>query len=202
MKNMYVVLAAALLALGSPAFADDGKDESNKGHSEWMKDREKAEKERDKAYKDAHKAERKAAKEARKHAAQREKDWRKQDERWHKETAKRWEHERRHGDKHAYRGDYFRQHGYARVDIPHGHLPPPGECRVWYPNRPAGHQPAPGRCARLAAQVPAGGWLIERPDGSQRYYVSAYEPSRAGVLLDRSAFDWRGGVLVLVAQLP
>jgi hypothetical protein len=30
--------------------------------------------------------------------------------------------------------------------IPPGHLPPPGECRVWYPDRPAGHQPPPGRC--------------------------------------------------------
>lgn len=30
--------------------------------------------------------------------------------------------------------------------IPPGHLPPPGECRVWYPDRPAGHQPPPQRC--------------------------------------------------------
>jgi hypothetical protein len=30
--------------------------------------------------------------------------------------------------------------------IPKGHLPPPGECRVWDPDRPAGHQPPPERC--------------------------------------------------------
>ncbi len=30
--------------------------------------------------------------------------------------------------------------------IPRGHLPPPGECRVWDPSRPAGHQSAPHRC--------------------------------------------------------
>lgn len=30
--------------------------------------------------------------------------------------------------------------------IPRGHLPPPGECRVWYPGRPSGHQPPPFRC--------------------------------------------------------
>jgi hypothetical protein len=30
--------------------------------------------------------------------------------------------------------------------IPPGHLPPPGECRVWLPGRPPGHQPPPGRC--------------------------------------------------------
>ncbi|HYD05551.1 MAG TPA: hypothetical protein VEC60_07490 [Reyranella sp.] len=30
--------------------------------------------------------------------------------------------------------------------IPSGHLPPPGECRTWYPNLPAGHQPPPYKC--------------------------------------------------------
>ena len=38
---------------------------------------------------------------------------------------------------------YFHQHGYTR--IPNGHLPPPGECRIWYPDRPAGHQLEPHR---------------------------------------------------------
>jgi hypothetical protein len=35
---------------------------------------------------------------------------------------------------------------YVAPRIPGGHLPPPGECRVWFPDRPAGHQPPPGRC--------------------------------------------------------
>jgi hypothetical protein len=30
--------------------------------------------------------------------------------------------------------------------IPPGHLPPPGECRVWYEGRPPGHQPPPTDC--------------------------------------------------------
>ena len=34
--------------------------------------------------------------------------------------------------------------------VPRGHYPPPGECRVWYPNRPAGQQPPPTSCDRLA----------------------------------------------------
>lgn len=34
--------------------------------------------------------------------------------------------------------------------VPKGHYPPPGECRIWYPNRPAGHQPPPTSCERLA----------------------------------------------------
>ncbi|RTQ46518.1 hypothetical protein EJV47_21435 [Hymenobacter gummosus] len=29
--------------------------------------------------------------------------------------------------------------------VPRGHYPPPGECRIWYPNRPPGQQPPPLR---------------------------------------------------------
>ena len=35
---------------------------------------------------------------------------------------------------------YFRERD-SRLDIPYGHYPPPGECRVWYPDRPPGQQP-------------------------------------------------------------
>jgi hypothetical protein len=31
--------------------------------------------------------------------------------------------------------------------IPPGHVPGPGQCRVWHPNRPPGHRPPPFRCA-------------------------------------------------------
>ena len=34
-------------------------------------------------------------------------------------------------------------------NVPKGHMPPPGECRLWYPDRPAGHQPPPTKCANL-----------------------------------------------------
>jgi hypothetical protein len=36
--------------------------------------------------------------------------------------------------------------------IPPGHLPPPGECRVWYDGRPPGQQPPPTDC-RTAESV-------------------------------------------------
>jgi hypothetical protein len=46
-------------------------------------------------------------------------------------------------DRDGYGGD---RGYYYQPRIPDGHLPPPGECRVWYPDRPAGHQPPPVRC--------------------------------------------------------
>ena len=53
-------------------------------------------------------------------------------------------------------------YGHAEeVRIPPGHMPPPGECRVWYPGSPPGHQPPPGPCN---ADVPPGAWLLYRPD--------------------------------------
>ena len=47
-----------------------------------------------------------------------------------------------------------RKHGQTK-SIPPGHLPPPGECRVWYDGRPPGHQPPPTSCReaeRIAAR--------------------------------------------------
>lgn len=48
----------------------------------------------------------------------------------------------------------------ARVNVPPGHMPPPGQCRIWYPDRPPGQQPAPGDCRELRHRVPAGAALI------------------------------------------
>lgn len=58
-----------------------------------------------------------------------------------------------HGYRHGHRGKAGRwKHVYElgraspHVDIPPGHYPPPGECRLWLPDRPPGHQPPPMRC--------------------------------------------------------
>ena len=84
--------------------------------------------------------------------------------------------------------------------IPPGHLPPPGECRVWYDGRPPGHQPPPTDCRqaeRIAsrdrdARVVYGGsadrdeQYDRRPDSNTR--------SSGGWLPDvRSGDDSRGG---------
>ena len=46
------------------------------------------------------------------------------------------------------------------VDIPPGHYPPPGSCRIWVPGVPPGQQAPPGDCEELRRQVPRGGVLV------------------------------------------
>lgn len=51
--------------------------------------------------------------------------------------------------------------------VPRGQYPPPGECRVWYPNRPAGQQPPPTSCERLVgARLEPGAFILH---GDQAY---------------------------------
>ena len=67
------------------------------------------------------------------------------DHRW-----ERWDdrdHRDRQRGRHGHRDDrggYFPP-PYAQPRIPPGHLPPPGEYRLWLPDRPPGHQPPPQR---------------------------------------------------------
>ena len=48
----------------------------------------------------------------------------------------------------------------ARFEIPPGHRPPPGQCRIWFPDQPPGHQPPPGNCQELEYRVPSDAVLI------------------------------------------
>lgn len=61
---------------------------------------------------------------------------------------------------------------YGRV--PPGHLPPPGECRVWIDGRPPGQQPPPTSCGRAEARADRyGGRVIyggDRRRGEYRGY--------------------------------
>jgi hypothetical protein len=49
-----------------------------------------------------------------------------------------------------------------QMKIPPGHMPPPGKCRIWFPERPPGQQPPPGECAELRHRVPPGAVLVGR----------------------------------------
>jgi hypothetical protein len=50
-------------------------------------------------------------------------------------------------------------HGHA-YEVPPGHLPPPGQCRIWYPGVPPGQQPPPGDCYELSRHVPPDAYLV------------------------------------------
>jgi len=65
------------------------------------------------------------------------------------------------------------------LGIPNGQLPPPGECRVWFPGRPPGQQPPPSRCG---GTVPLGAWLLSRPDDRSLVRVQEYDAVRAGAI--------------------
>ncbi len=93
-------------------------------------------------------------------------------------------------------GAYFRKHGYTQ--IPNGHLPPPGECRIWYPDRPAGHQPPPFKCGKGRRAVEPGGWLMTPGPQPHEVEVAVYDPRRPGVVVDIAIFDARSGAMVRV----
>ena len=98
---------------------------------------------------------------------------------------------------------HHKKHGHpAHLGVPPGHLPPPGECRVWYPGRPPGHQPPPGHCATLKRHVPAGAWLLHRPGDDRKHVrVTAYDDRRPGVVLAVRLYEANTGVFVrLVAR--
>lgn len=61
----------------------------------------------------------------------------------------------------------------ARFGIPPGHLPAPGQCRIWMPGAPPGKQKKnpSGDCGSLSRNVPDGSWLVYRPSDDKKEVV-------------------------------
>lgn len=67
------------------------------------------------------------------------------------------------------------------LNVPRGHYPPPGECRIWYPGRPAGQQPPPARCDRMVGRVPYGAFVLYNGRGwDTRYDWEGHERRTRG----------------------
>ncbi len=46
------------------------------------------------------------------------------------------------------------------IYIPKGHMPPPGQCRIWFLNISPGQQPPPGECHELERKLPPNAVLV------------------------------------------
>lgn len=199
MKITSHLLAPVLLALGlsGAASADDWKDESGKerhhradGRTHYSGEHSRHRGERHGRSDDDHRS---------RHRGERSEDR-------HRSREHRAEHrsDYRSGDRHhrhERRDTYFHRSGHTRLDIPAGHYPPPGQCRIWYPHKPVGHQPPPGKCKKLRHRVPRGAWLIRHPGGQSRHvHVSVYDEKRRGAVSIVGEFEIGSGVFVRVAK--
>ena len=80
----------------------------------------------------------------------------------------------------------------ATLRVPPGHLPNPGECRVWIPGTPPGRQPKPKSrpCAGIAPYAPAGSWILYRPgDDRKVVHVREVDAQRPGIVTRIRIFD-------------
>lgn len=85
----------------------------------------------------------------------------------------------------------------ARLGIPPGHLPPPGQCRVWIPGRPPGHQAAARSCEGIAATAPAGAWIVYRPGKDRKHvHVRYLDAKRVGVVVRVRVYEASSGKFV------
>ena len=80
----------------------------------------------------------------------------------------------------------------ATLGVPPGHLPDPGECRVWIPGTPPGRQPKPKSrpCAGIATVAPAGSWIVYRPsDDKKVVHIREVDARRPGAVVRIRIFD-------------
>jgi hypothetical protein len=78
------------------------------------------------------------------------------------------------------------------LNIPPGHLPEIGECRLWLPGFPPGRQPRPKSrpCDGITGVAPAGSWIVYRPSDDRRVvHVRILDERRAGVVIRIRIFD-------------
>jgi hypothetical protein len=87
----------------------------------------------------------------------------------------------------------------ATLGIPPGHLPGPGQCRVWKPGTPPGRQPRPRSrpCEGIAAAAPAGSWVVYRPTGTRKLvHVRVVDERRPGIVVRVRVFEAETGKFV------
>lgn len=92
-----------------------------------------------------------------------------------------------------------RREDHRPLGIPPGHLPPPGQCRLWFPGRPPGHQPRAGTCRNVMHDAPAGAWVLYRPDRDRRVvHTRVIDTRRPGVVVSIRVYDANSGAYLHV----
>lgn len=85
----------------------------------------------------------------------------------------------------------------SRLNVPPGHLPSPGRCRVWMPGEPPGQQAHSTTCAGIERHAPAGSWILYRPaDDKKVVHVRVVDRRRPGVIVRRQVYDVQRGALL------
>ncbi|MDH5642688.1 MAG: hypothetical protein OEY63_00695, partial [Gemmatimonadota bacterium] len=76
------------------------------------------------------------------------------------------------------------------LGVPPGHLPPPGQCRVWVPGTPPGRQARPRTCSQIENSAPPGSMILYRPGRERRIVRVRYMDEReAGIVVRIRIFD-------------
>ena len=78
------------------------------------------------------------------------------------------------------------------VGIPREYIPPPGNCRVWYPDKTFDEQPPPERCLEIL-EVPAGAKLVYGGAVIKTYRIEEYVPETPGVVKYVNYFELESG---------
>lgn len=85
----------------------------------------------------------------------------------------------------------------ARLGVPPGHLPPPGQCRVWVPGTPPGRQSPARDCAGIERSAAAGSWILVRPrKDNSVVHVKVVDERRAGAVVQLRIYDADRGTLI------
>ena len=85
----------------------------------------------------------------------------------------------------------------ANLGIPPGHLPPPGQCKVWMPGQPPGHQAKARSCANIEKSAPAGSWIVYRPtDDKKVVHVREVDQKKPGIVIHIRVYDVASGTFI------
>ena len=85
----------------------------------------------------------------------------------------------------------------STLKIPPGHLPPPGQCRVWVQGLPPGKQPRARGCSGIEDSAPPSSWVVYRPGQDKKVvHVREMDAHRVGIVARVTIYDVKSGAVV------